>query len=104
MNKQAVIVTGGKQYLVEEKQVLVVDRLQGKEKDEIKFEQVLLKANDQDLEMGTPFLEKASVVAQILKQDQGEKIRVARFKAKSKYRKVTGHRTQLTQIKILKIV
>ncbi|OGK61981.1 50S ribosomal protein L21 [Candidatus Roizmanbacteria bacterium RIFOXYB2_FULL_41_10] len=104
MNKQAVIVTGGKQYLVEEKQILVVDRLNGKEKDEIKFEQVLLKTKGEDLELGAPFLDKAMVTAKILKQDQGEKIRVARFKAKSKYRKVTGHRTQLTQIEILKIV
>jgi len=78
--------------------------LNGKEKDEIKFEQVLLKTKGEDLELGAPFLDKAMVTAKILKQDQGEKIRVARFKAKSKYRKVTGHRTQLTQIEILKIV
>lgn len=103
MSKQAVILTGGKQYLVKENQTIVVDRLSGKEKEQIKFQQVLLKDNGKDTEIGSPYLSKGLVTAQIIKHDQGEKIRVARFKAKSKYRKVTGHRTQLTKIKILTI-
>jgi large subunit ribosomal protein L21 len=103
MNKRAVILTGGKQYLVKEKQILVVDKLTSKEKEEIKFDKVLLRDDGKNLELGSPFLPKALVTALIVKHDKGEKIRVARFKAKSKYRKVRGHRTELTQIKILKI-
>lgn len=103
MSKKAVILTGGKQYLVSEKDVLVVDYLEGKEKDLYKFTQVLLVDDGKDLLIGTPYLEKGYVEAQILKQDQSKKIRVAKFKAKSKYRKTIGHRTKLTQIKILKI-
>lgn len=103
MSKKSVIQTGGKQYFVSENEILVVDRLQGKEKDQIKFSQVLLIDDGKTLQIGAPFLEKAYVQAEIVKQDKGEKVRVARFKAKSKYRKVTGHRTQLTQVKILKI-
>lgn len=103
MSKKAVILTGGKQYLVSEKEVLVVDYLKAKEKALYKFNQVLLVDDGQDLSIGTPFLAKAQVEAEIVKQDQSKKIRVAKFKAKSKYRKTTGHRTKLTQIKILKI-
>jgi len=103
MNKQAVILTGGKQYFVKENQLLVVDKLKGKEKEEVKFDKVLLKDNGKELELGAPFLAKASVTGVIVKHDKGAKIRVARFRAKSKYRKVTGHRTELTQVKILKI-
>ena len=103
MNKSSVIQTGGKQYLVKENEILVVDHLQGKEKDQIKFSQVLLIDDGKSLQIGAPYLEKAYVQAEIIKQDKGEKIRVAKFKAKSKYRKTRGHRTWLTQIKILKI-
>jgi large subunit ribosomal protein L21 len=103
MNKNAVILTGGKQYYVKEKQVLVVDYLPGKEKEKLEFDKVLLTDDSKDLQLGHPFIEKAKVVAEILKQDRSAKIRVARFKAKSKYRKVRGHRTKLTQIRILSI-
>jgi len=105
MDKQAVIATGGKQYLVSAGEILVVDKLKGKEKDLIKFSQVLLVV-DKNLEcrIGTPYLKGAVVQAQILKHDRGEKIRVARFKAKSRHRKVKGFRAELTQIKIKKIV
>ena len=103
MAKQAVILTGGKQYIVKEKQVLVVDYLEGKEKEKLEFKEVLLKDDSKDLELGFPFVDKAKVVAEIMKQDRSVKIRVSRFKAKSKYRKVHGHRTKLTQIRILSI-
>jgi len=103
MTKKAVILTGGKQYLVKENETLVVDYLEGKEKDQLKFKEVLLIDDGKDLRLGEPYLEKAFVTAVIVKQDKGEKIRVARFKAKSKYRKVKGFRSNLTQIKILKI-
>ena len=103
MNKKAVILTGGKQYLVSEKEVLVVDFLDAKEKESYKFTQVLLVDDGKDLLIGTPYVEKAYVEAEIVKQDQSKKIRVAKFKAKSKYRKTTSHRTKLTQVRILKI-
>lgn len=103
MTKKAIILTGGKQYLVSEKDVLVVDFLDAKEKELYKFNQVLLIDDGKDLLIGKPYLDKAYVEAEILKQDQSKKIRVAKFKAKSKYRKTIGHRTKLTQVKILKI-
>lgn len=103
MNKQAVIVTGGKQYLVKERQIVVVDKLEGKPKDKIDLTSVLLRQEAGIINLGTPFIAKAKVTAEILKQDQGKKIRVARFKAKSKYHRVKGFRSQLTQIKILNI-
>ncbi len=103
MSKQAVILTGGKQYLVKEKELLVVDYLPGKENDTHKFNQILLIDDGQTVQIGTPYIEKSHVEAEIIKQDLSKKIRVAKFKAKAKYRRTQGHRTKLTQIKILRI-
>jgi len=103
MVKQAVVLTGGKQYFVKEGDVLVVDRIEGKEKDKLNLDQVLLIDDGTELKLGKPYLEKAKVEVEVLKQDRGEKLRVARFKAKSKYRKVRGFRQELTQVKVIKI-
>ena len=103
MVKQAVIFTGGKQYLVKENDVIVIDKLEAKEKEMVEFAQVLLMDDGSKVELGHPYLPKISVKAEVLKQDKGEKVRVARFKAKSKYRRVNGFRAMLTEVKVLKI-
>jgi len=103
MIKQAVVLTGGKQYFVKEGQTLVIDRIVGKEKQMFSLDQVLLIDDGKDLQLGKPYLDKAKVEVEILKQDRGEKLRVARFKAKSKYRRVRGFRQELTEIKVVKI-
>lgn len=104
MNNFAVIKTGGKQYIVKTGDILVIDKLYAVEKDRVEFDKVLLYVDKNDsIELGTPYLKKAKVIATVLMQDKGEKIRIARFKAKSRYRKVTGFRAYLTQVKIDKI-
>jgi large subunit ribosomal protein L21 len=101
-NNFAVIFTGGKQYIVHEGQDLVVDKLEVDESGKVVFDKVLLYADKKNnITLGRPYIAKATVSAELVKQDQGEKIRVARFKAKSKYRRVTGFRQQLTQVKIV---
>lgn len=101
--KYAVIRTGGKQYKVSEGDVLEIEKIEGKEKDKIVLDQVLLVRQEKKLLIGKPFLAKAKVKAEILAQFKDKKIRVAKFKAKSRYRRVRGHRQQKTKIKILKI-
>lgn len=103
MVKMAVVKTGGKQYLVKENDEITVDRLEGKEEGVVKLETLARFDNDKaDLELGKPLL-KDSVESEIVSHDKGIKIRVARFKAKVRYRKVKGFRPQLTKLKIIKI-
>jgi len=104
MGKIAVVKTGGKQYLVKEGETIVVEKLPEK-KGEIIDLPVLALFEDQkkDLEIGNPLL-KRTVKAEVVENDlKGEKIRVARFKAKVRYRRVRGFRPMLTKIKIVKI-
>lgn len=103
MNKFAVIKTGGKQYLVKEDDQIVVDKLNSKEKEKVELETLAIFDDEgKELEIGTPNLEK-KVLAEVVSHDKGEKIRVARFKAKVRYRKVKGFRPLLTTLKIVKI-
>lgn len=104
MGKMAVIKTGGKQYLVREEETIIVDRLPQKKGEVVDLPVLALFDNEkEDLEMGTPLLKK-TVKAEVIDDDlKGEKIRVARFKAKVRYRRVKGFRPRLTKIKIVKI-
>ena len=101
--KYAVIQTGGKQYQVTEGQTLSLEKLNGKPKDKLEFDQVLLVVDDTKVHLGQPVVKGALVTAEILEQKKAKKIRVAKFKAKSRYRRVKGHRQQLTEVKIVKI-
>ena len=99
----AVVKTGGQQFLVKENDVITVSKLEKKEKEKIELETLAIFDDEgKSIEIGTPYLTK-KVSVEIIAQGKGLKIRVARFKAKSRYRKVTGFRPQLTTLKILKI-
>ena len=99
----AVIKTGGKQYKVSEGEILEIDKIEGKKDQKIDFSDVLLVADGDKVEIGQPMVLEAKVTAKIIDQVQGEKIRVARFKSKVRYRKVKGFRAQLTKVQIEKI-
>ncbi len=101
--KYAVIQTGGKQYQVSEGDTLEVEKLEGKAKAKLTFDKVLLVVDDKKISLGQPLVKGAKVTAEILEQKKGDKIRVAKFKAKSRYRRIQGHRQLLTKLKILKI-
>lgn len=100
--KYAVIRSGGKQYKVSEGDVIEVDRLTT-EKGPVKFEEVLLLVNDKDVKLGTPTLKNEVVEASLVEQVKGDKIRVAKFKSKVRYRRVNGFRALLSRVKIEKI-
>jgi len=102
--KYAVLQTGGKQYKVSVGSEIEVDKMDGAADSDIKFEKILLYADDGVFQIGKPNLDGASITARILEQKKGKKIRVAKFKAKARYRKVTGHRQHLTKLQITKIL
>lgn len=99
----AVAKIGGKQYKVSEGETLEIDRIDKNPGEKIKFDQVLLLVDGSSVQIGQPILPGAKVVAEVLDQIKGDKIRVARFKAKVRYRRVKGFRPQLTRVKIEKI-
>lgn len=100
--KYAVIKTGGKQYKVSENDVLDVERLSSPAKN-IDFKDILLVVDESIVKVGKPFVNGATVKAEILGNKRGEKIRVSKYKSKVRYRRVTGHRQNLTKIQIKEI-
>lgn len=100
----AVIKTGGKQYKIKEGDKLTVEKLEGKEGDKIKLEDVLLLAQDENVILGTPFIEGAFVEAEILEQKKAPKVIVFKYKPKKRYKKKKGHRQLQTVLEIKKIV
>lgn len=100
--KYAVVDIAGKQYKIEEGQELIVDRLEAEGKTV--FDKVLLVVDGDKAEIGSPEVSGAKVEAEVLENLKGEKIRVLKYKAKSRYRKVRGFRASQTKIKITKIV
>ena len=99
----AVIATGGKQYIVEEGNVIKVEKLEAKEGDKIKFDQVLMLEKDGEYQFGRPLLTDSYVEGVVLKQGRAKKIVVFKYKPKKKYQKKAGHRQDFTEVKIEKI-
>ena len=96
----AVIKASGKQYKVTTGAILDIDKIVGEKGEEITFPDVLLIQDEKNIIVGNPVIKDAKVLAEIVDQVKGEKVRVGKFKAKSKYRRVTGFRSQLTTIEI----
>jgi len=99
----AVIKTGGKQYLVSPGDKIKIEKIEKKEGSEIIFKQVLLVEKNRKLDIGTPFLKGAKVVAKILSQGKGKKVIVFKYKPKTRYKKKAGHRQLFTEVEITKI-
>ncbi len=97
--KYAVIQTGGKQYRVKEGEVLEVELLDVAS-GAIVFDQVLLNVNEDKVEVGMPTLEGMKVYASVLSEVKADKVQVFKYKSKSRYRKLKGHRQQYAKIKI----
>ena len=99
MAKKAVIKVGGKQYLVSEKETLLVDLLPEGTK-ELKTEALLVIDGDKTT-VGTPFVKGVKVTAKVVEPEvKGDKIRVIRYKAKKRVHKENGHRQKHSKIQI----
>ena len=100
----AVIKTGGKQYKVSEGDILNFEKIEGGKGDIVSFNEVLLVSGDGDVSVGTPLVKGAKVVGEIISQIRGPKITVFKMKRRKGYSKKTGHRQDLTSLKIKEIV
>ena len=95
----AIIETGGKQYRVQQGDVITVEKLDAKEGDKVVFDKVLVLGEGQDLQIGSPYV--GSVVeGKILENGKGKKVIVYKYKAKKDYRKKQGHRQPFSKVEI----
>ena len=100
----AIIESGGKQYRVAPGAALEVERLGSEPGATVEFDRVLLIGDDGEVQVGSPTVAGAKVLAHVLDHDRGEKVIVFKYKAKSNYRRRTGHRQELTRVRITEIV
>lgn len=96
----AVIVTGGKQYKVENGDVIYVEKLDAQENAEVTFDKVLCIGADDGIKVGSPYVEGATVAAKVLKTGKGKKITVFTYKPKKNEKRKKGHRQPYTKVEI----
>ncbi len=103
--KLAVIKTGGKQYTVNEGDVITIEKL-GDEMsvgDEIVFDEVLMTDDGSKAVIGAPMVSGAKVKGKLVEQGKGKKIRVLRFRSKSRYHRTYGHRQPFMKVEITSV-
>jgi large subunit ribosomal protein L21 len=97
----AIIATDGKQYKVQEGDELQIDlRPDAKEGDQLKFDKVLLVSGGASPKVGKPTVAGASVAAEVLGQEQGDKVYIQKMRRRKNYRRRTGHRQMYTRVRI----
>ncbi|AKF40889.1 50S ribosomal protein L21 [Mycoplasmopsis canis UFG4] len=99
----AIIETGGKQLLVKEGQTIYIEKVEGQEGSEVKFDKVLLVVSEKSSKVGSPLVKNAVVSGVIEKQGRAKKIVVYRHNAKSTHKRKLGHRQPYTRVKITSI-
>ncbi len=98
----AIVKTGGKQYCVEVGKKISVEKLDVEVGSEVTLDEVLFIGGDK-VEIGAPFVKGAKVLAKVLEQGKGKKIRIFKYKAKSNYRRRQGHRQPFTLLEVTAI-
>ncbi|OGV26705.1 MAG: 50S ribosomal protein L21 [Legionellales bacterium RIFCSPHIGHO2_12_FULL_37_14] len=99
----AVIITGGKQYRVREGDVLKFETLALDVGGEVKFEEVLMIGDGDNINCGTPYIPKAVVKGTVMEHGRHKKIRIIKFRRRKHHMKSMGHRQNYTQVKITSI-
>ncbi|MFO7808453.1 50S ribosomal protein L21 [Guyparkeria sp.] len=96
----AVVVTGGKQYRVEQGSKVRVEKLSGEAGSAVTLDQVLMVGDGADIKVGTPNVDGASVTAEIVGQGRGKKVEIIKFRRRKHHMKRQGHRQAYTELKI----
>jgi large subunit ribosomal protein L21 len=103
MAKFAVIETGGKQYKVALGERVRIEKLPAEEGEQFAFDKVLLLVNDDEVQIGTPYIAGAHVEGRVVKQMRDKKKIVFKFHSKTRYRKKKGHRQHLSEVEVIRI-
>lgn len=99
----AIIETGGKQYKVQEGDIVFVEKISVEEGSDFVFDKVLAVSDEGALTTGKPLVDGASVTAKVLAHGKGKKIIIFKYKAKKGYRNKNGHRQPYTRVQIQSI-
>ena len=94
----AIVDIAGQQFKIEKDKQIYVHRLEGNEGDAVTFDKVMLVDNDSKVNVGTPFVEGASVTAKIVSHLKGDKVIVFKKKPRKRYQKEHGHRQFFSKI------
>lgn len=101
--KYAVIETGGKQYKVQEGDVIFIEKLAAEADETVTFDKVLAVIGDDGNTFGTPVIEGATVTGKVIKNGKSKKIIVYKMHPKKNYRRKQGHRQPYTKVEIASI-
>jgi len=96
----AVVSTGGKQYKVEQGDILRIEKISGQVGTPVSFDKVLMISDGEQVRVGTPLLDGVSVSGQIVEQDKARKVLVFKYKRRKRYRRKQGHRQPFTAVRI----
>jgi len=96
----AIIKTGGKQYKVEEGQIVKIEKLPVSEEENIEFDKVMAVSKDGETEFGRPYLDDVNITGKVIEQGKNKKITIFKYKPKSRQRKKMGHRQPYTKVLI----
>ncbi len=99
----AIIETGGKQYRVQEGDVITVEKLNIEDGEKITFDKVIMISDGKTVKIGSPYVESCNVTGTVVESGKGPKVIIFKYKAKKDYRKKQGHRQPYTMIKIDKV-
>lgn len=99
----AVIVSGGKQYRVQEGESLKLEKLQAEAGSNVEFDRVLLVGNGDDIKIGEPVVDGAKVTAEVVQHGRAKKVEIIKFKRRKHHMKQMGHRQWFTELKITSI-
>ena len=99
----AVVKTGGKQYRVEKEDVVLVEKLNANDGDQLVLSDVLMVGDGKKVTLGTPLVNDAAVMAQVIKQTRGPKITMIYKRRRKNSRRKQGHKQDLTLLKIIDI-
>ncbi|CUX97048.1 50S ribosomal protein L21 [Candidatus Hoaglandella endobia] len=99
----AVFQSGGKQHRVIEGQIIRLEKLPLSKGAEIEFDQVMMIANDNNIQIGSPFVKDCKITAQVVAHGRGDKVMIIKFRRRKHFRKYQGHRQWFTDIKITSI-
>ena len=96
----AIIRTGGKQFKISPGDTIKVERLKADEGARIDLKEVLMIADGENVTLGTPCIQGASVTAEVKAQGRGPKIKIVKFKRRKHYKRQAGHRQAYTELAI----
>ena len=99
----AIIESCGKQYKVQEGEVVFFEKLNAEEGKKVTFDKVVLFSDDKTVKVGTPYVKNCKVEGNVVAQGKGEKIVVYRYIAKKNHRRTQGHRQPYTKVDIKSI-